>query len=131
AGFAFKISVVPFHLWTADVYEGAPVAVTSYLSVISKGAVVFVLGAVVYTVFKPMSGNWYNMLFVLAVLTIVIGNLFAIRQNNLKRFLAFSSIAQIGFILIGIGGSSQTGSSSVIYFVLIYIFSNLAAFGVV
>ncbi|MBD0287577.1 MAG: NADH-quinone oxidoreductase subunit N, partial [Flavisolibacter sp.] len=131
AGFAFKISVVPFHLWTADVYEGAPIAVTSYLSVISKGAVVFVFLSVLYTVFKPLSSSWYNMLFLLSVLTILIGNLFAIRQNNIKRFLAFSSIAQVGFILVGITGSSQLGTASVIYFVLIYVFSNLAAFGVV
>lgn len=131
AGFAFKISVVPFHLWTADVYEGAPVAVTSWLSVISKGSVLFVFVSVLYTVFKPMAGTWYNMLFVLSMLTILIGNLFAIRQNNIKRFLAFSSIAQIGFILVGITGSSQLATASVVYFVLIYVFSNLAAFGVV
>jgi NADH-quinone oxidoreductase subunit N len=131
AGFAFKISVAPFHLWTADVYEGAPVAVTSYLSVVSKGAVLFVFVSVLYTVFKPLATAWYNMLFILSVLTIITGNLFAIRQDNFKRFLAFSSIAQVGFILIGITGSSQTGSTSVIYFVLIYVFSNLAAFGVV
>jgi NADH-quinone oxidoreductase subunit N len=131
AGFAFKISVAPFHLWTADVYEGAPVAVTSYLSVVSKGAVLFVFVSVLYTVFKPLAGAWYNMLFLLSVLTIITGNLFAIRQDNFKRFLAFSSIAQVGFILIGITGSSQTGSTSVVYFVLIYVFSNLAAFGVV
>jgi NADH-quinone oxidoreductase subunit N len=131
AGFAFKISVVPFHLWTADVYEGAPIAVTSYLSVISKGAVIFVFVSVLYTVFKPMAGAWYNMLFVLSLATIITGNLFAIRQTNFKRFLAFSSIAQVGFILVGITGSSQLGSGSVVYFVLIYIFSNLAAFGVI
>jgi NADH-quinone oxidoreductase subunit N len=131
AGFAFKISVVPFHLWTADVYEGAPVAVTSFLSVISKGAVLFVFVSVLYTVFRPLADAWYNMLFILSVLTIIIGNLFALRQENFKRFLAFSSIAQVGFILVGITASSQTGSTSVIYFVLIYIFSNLAAFGVV
>lgn len=131
AGFAFKISVVPFHLWTADVYEGAPVAVTSWLSVISKGSVLFVFVSVLYTVFKPMAGTWYNMLFVLSMLTILIGNLFAIRQNNIKRFLAFSSIAQIGFILVGITGSSRLATASVVYFVLIYVFSNLAAFGVV
>lgn len=130
-GFAFKISVVPFHLWTADVYEGAPVAVTSWLSVVSKGSVLFVFVSVLYTVFKPLAGSWYNMLFVLSVLTILTGNLFAIRQNNIKRFLAFSSIAQIGFILVGITGSSQLSTASVVYFVLIYVFSNLAAFGVV
>lgn len=131
AGFAFKISVVPFHLWTADVYEGAPVSVTSYLSVISKGSVLFVFISVLYTAFKPLAESWYNMLFILSVATIVIGNLFAIRQNNFKRFLAFSSIAQVGFILVGISGSSQEATASVVYFVLIYVFSNLAAFGVV
>jgi len=131
AGFSFKISVVPFHLWTADVYEGAPVSVTSYLSVISKGAVLFVFVSVLYTVFKPLAVTWYNILFVLSVLTMITGNLFAIRQSNLKRFLAFSSIAQVGFILIGISGASQAGTASVIYFVLIYIFSNLGAFGVI
>ncbi len=131
AGFAFKISVVPFHLWTADVYEGAPIAVTSFLSVISKGAVLFVFVSVLYTVFKPLAETWYNMLFILSLLTIIIGNLFAIRQDNFKRFLAFSSIAQIGFILVGISGSSDISTTSVVYFVLIYVFSNLAAFGVV
>ncbi len=131
SGFAFKISAVPFHLWTADVYEGAPVAVTSFLSVVSKAAVVFVLVSVLYTVFKSLSEVWYNIVFLIALLTIIVGNLFAIRQNNMKRFLAFSSIAQVGFILIGIAGSSQKGTASVIYFLLIYVFSNLAAFGVV
>ncbi len=131
SGFGFKISAVPFHLWTADVYEGSPVTVTSYLSVISKGSVIFVFMTVLYTAFKSYIITWYNILFVLSVLTMVIGNLFAIRQNNIKRFLAFSSIAQVGFILIGITGSSQAGSASVVYFVLIYTFSNLGAFGVV
>lgn len=131
AGFGFKISAVPFHLWTADVYEGSPVAVTSYLSVISKGAILFVLVSVLYKVFKPIDDIWYKMLFIISVLTMIIGNLFALRQQNMKRFLAFSSIAQVGFILIGITGQSAEGSASVIFFVLIYIFSNLAAFGVI
>lgn len=131
AGFSFKISVAPFHLWTADVYEGAPVSVTSYLSVISKGSVLFVFVSVLYTVFKPMATTWNNILFILSVITMIVGNLFAIRQNSLKRFLAFSSIAQVGFILIGITGNSQIGAASVVYFVLIYIFSNLGAFGVI
>src|SRR6478735_7864746 len=131
AGFAFKISVVPFHLWTADVYEGSPVPVTSYLSVISKAAFLFVFVSVLYNVFKPLAGTWFNMLMLLSVLTMVIGNLFALRQNNLKRLLAFSSITQMGFILVGISGSSQMGTAAVIYFLLIYIFSNLGAFGVI
>ncbi len=130
-GFGFKISIVPFHLWTADVYEGSPVTVTSYLSVISKAAFIFVFTSVLYTVFKPLAETWYNMLLLLSVLTMLTGNLFAIRQDNLKRFLAFSSIAQVGFILVGISGSSQVGTASVIYFLLIYIFSNLGAFGVI
>ena len=131
AGFGFKISAVPFHLWTADVYEGSPVTVTSYLSVISKSAILFVLVSVLYNVFGTLSESWYNMLFLLSVLTMIIGNLFALRQQNMKRFLAFSSIAQVGFILIGITGQSVEGSASVIYFVLVYVFSNLAAFGVI
>ena len=131
SGFAFKISAVPFHLWTADVYEGAPVAVTAYLSVISKGAIFFVLVPVLYTVFKPLAAEWSRILSVLAILTMLTGNLFAIRQDNLKRLLAFSSIAQAGFILVGIAGASRTGAASTVYFILIYIFSNLGAFGVV
>jgi NADH-quinone oxidoreductase subunit N len=131
AGFCFKISAVPFHLWTADVYEGSPVAVTSYFSVISKGSVLFVMLTVLYNVFAPIGDTWYNMIFILSVLSMLIGNLFALRQQNMKRFLAYSSISQIGFILIGISGQSPEGSSAVLYFVLIYIFSNLAAFGVI
>jgi len=131
AGFAFKISAVPFHLWTADVYEGSPVAVTAFLSVVSKAAVLFTFTSILYKVFTPIATVWYGVLVVLSVSTILIGNLFALRQDNFKRFLAFSSIAQVGFILIGISGSAQAGSASMVYFVLIYVFSNLAAFGVV
>lgn len=131
SGFAFKMSAVPFHLWTADVYEGSPVAVTSYLSVISKGAILFVFVSVLFSVFASMATAWYPILCVTAVITMIVGNLFALRQDNLKRFLAFSSIAQVGFILVGISGSSQPAMASVIYFVLIYVFSNLGAFGVI
>lgn len=131
AGFGFKFSAIPFHLWTADVYEGSPVAVTSYLSVVSKGAILFVFVSVLYQAFQNIAGVWYNLLFIISVITMTIGNLFALRQQNMKRFLAFSSISQVGFILIGITGQSPEGSASVIYFVLIYVFSNLGAFGVV
>jgi NADH-quinone oxidoreductase subunit N len=131
AGMAFKISLVPFHLWTADVYEGAPVNVTSYLSVISKGAAVFIFTIILYTVFSKIAVLWSDVIYVITILTITLGNLFAIRQQNLKRFLAFSSIAQAGFILLGIIGQSQLGMTTVVYFVLVYIFSNLGAFGVV
>jgi NADH-quinone oxidoreductase subunit N len=131
AGFAFKISAVPFHLWTADVYEGSPVTVTAYLSVVSKGAAVFVFVQVLYTVLQPLAAAWYHIVFILSILTMFTGNLFALRQTNIKRLLAFSSIAQAGFILVGISGSSQTGMASVVYFILVYTCSNLGAFGVV
>lgn len=131
SGMAFKISLVPFHLWTADVYEGAPVNITSYLSVISKGSAAFVLMLVLYRVFPSIVKHWQMVLYAIAVLTMTIGNLFALRQQNLKRFLAFSSIAQAGFILLGIIGASSLGMTSVVYFVIVYIFTNLAAFGVI
>jgi NADH-quinone oxidoreductase subunit N len=130
SAFAFKLSIVPFHLWTADVYEGAPMAATAFLSVVSKGAVAFIFMATLYIVFKPMEAIWYNLVMILAIATMIIGNLFALRQQNIKRFLAFSSIAQVGFILVGISSNSIEGTSSVVYFILIYVFSNLAAFGV-
>ncbi len=131
AGLAFKISLVPFHFWTADVYEGAPISIASYLSVISKGAAVFILMILLFTVLKPLMHIWENMVYGIAVATMFIGNLFALRQQNMKRFLAFSSIAQAGFILLGIIVGNQLGTATVVYFVLVYVFSNLAAFGVV
>lgn len=131
AGMAFKISIVPFHLWTADVYEGSPVNITSYLSVISKGAAVFILIIILFKVFPSIIATWQKTIFVTSVLTMTIGNLFAIRQKNLKRFLAFSSISQAGYILVGLIGGNQLGMASVMYYILVYIFSNLGAFGVV
>ncbi|WP_242084145.1 NADH-quinone oxidoreductase subunit N [Aestuariivivens sediminis] len=131
SGLAFKISLVPFHFWTADVYEGSPIAIASYLSVISKGAAVFILMILLFTVLKPLIGIWEKLLYIIAIATMFIGNLFALRQQNMKRFLAYSSIAQAGFILLGLIIGNQLGAATVIYFVLIYIFSNLAAFGVV
>lgn len=130
-GMGFKISLVPFHLWTADVYEGAPTGITAYLSVVSKGSAVFVFTMLLYKVFGNIMGEWQMVLYFLAVITMTIGNLFALRQDNLKRFLAFSSIAQAGFILLGIMGVSDKGMASVIYFMLVYIFTNLAAFGII
>ncbi len=130
SSFAFKLSIVPFHLWTADVYEGSPIAVTSFLSVISKSAIAFIFITVLYKVFQPLQEVWYHLIVVTAVATMVIGNLFALRQQNIKRFLAFSSIAQVGFILVGMSSNDVAGSTAVMYFLLIYAFSNLAAFGV-
>lgn len=131
SGMGFKISLVPFHFWTADVYEGAPINVTSYLSVVSKGAAAFIFTIVLFTVFKNIMELWKPMIYTLAVATMTIGNLFAMRQNNIKRFLAFSSIAQAGFILLGILGAGELGMTAIVYFVLVYVFTNLGAFGVV
>jgi len=130
AAFAFKLSVVPFHLWTADVYEGAPIAATSFLSVVSKGSIAFIFMSALYKVFGSMNELWYNMLMILSIATMITGNLFALRQQNIKRFLAFSSIAQVGFILVGLSAGTPEGISPVVYFILIYVFSNLGAFGV-
>jgi NADH-quinone oxidoreductase subunit N len=131
AGLAFKISLVPFHFWTADVYEGAPIGIAAYLSVISKGAAVFILMILLFTVLKPLMHVWENIVYIVAVATMFIGNLFALRQQNMKRFMAFSSIAQAGFILLGLITGTQLGAATVVYFILIYVFSNLAAFGVI
>ena len=131
AGLGFKISLVPFHFWTADVYEGAPIGVASYLSVISKGGAAFILMILLFTVLKPLMHIWENIIYALALATMFIGNLFALRQQNMKRFLAFSSIAQAGFILLGLISGTQLGTATVVYFIMVYIFTNLAAFGVV
>ena len=132
AGIGFKLSLVPFHLWTADVYQGAPTSVTSYLSVISKGAAAFSFLVILCQVFGTYySQVWEWMLYALIILTITVGNLFAIRQRNMKRFLAFSSISQAGYIMLGVIAFNATGMASLIYYILVYIFSNLAAFGVI
>lgn len=132
AGVGFKLSLVPFHLWTADVYQGAPTSVTSYLSVISKGAAAFAFMVILAQVFGSVySRIWELMLYALIILTITVGNLFAIRQRNMKRFLAFSSVSQAGYIMLGIIAFNVMGMSAMMYYILVYIFSNLAAFGVI
>lgn len=132
AGFGFKISLVPFHLWTADVYQGAPTSVTSYLSVISKGSAAFAFLVVLTQVFGTLySVAWEWMLYALIILTITVGNLFAMRQTNMKRFLAFSSISQAGYIMLAVMGDNPMGVSALMFYVLVYVFSNLAAFGVI
>ncbi len=132
SGIGFKLSLVPFHLWTADVYQGAPTPVTSYLSVISKGAAAFAFLVVLWKAFGTVySEAWEWMLYALIILTITIGNLFAMRQRNMKRFLAFSSISQAGYIMLGVIAYNYMGMAALMYYVLVYIFSNLAAFGVI
>ncbi|MDE6037250.1 MAG: NADH-quinone oxidoreductase subunit N, partial [Duncaniella sp.] len=132
AGFGFKISLVPFHLWTADVYQGAPTSVTSYLSVISKGSAAFAFLVVLTQVFGTLyTAAWEWMLYALIILTITVGNLFAMRQVNMKRFLAFSSISQAGYIMLAVIGDNPMGVSALMFYILVYVFSNLAAFGVI
>ena len=131
SGLGFKISLVPFHFWTADTYQGAPTAVTGYLSVISKGAATFTLMAILMKVFSPVVEYYEYLLYIVIVLTITIGNLFAIRQNELKRFMAFSSISQAGYIMLAAIGSSAMGVSSLMYYVLVYIVANMSVFTVI
>ena len=130
-GMAFKLSLVPFHLWTADVYEGAPSTVTAYLSVISKGSAAFVLMAILIKVFAPMVEQWQEVLYWVIIASITIANLFALRQQNLKRLMAFSSISQAGYIMLGVISGSAQGMTSLVYYVLIYMFANLAVFTVI
>ena len=131
SGMGFKISLVPFHLWTADVYEGAPSTVTAYLSVISKGSAAFVLMTILIKVFAPMVEQWQEVLYWVIIASITIANLFALRQQNLKRLMAFSSISQAGYIMLGVISGSAQGMTSLVYYVLIYMFANLAVFTVI
>lgn len=131
SGLGFKISLVPFHFWTADTYQGAPTTVTGYLSVISKGAAAFTLCAILMKVFAPMVREWEYMLYIVIVLSITVANLFAIRQSELKRFMAFSSISQAGYIMLAVVGNSQAGVAALSYYVLVYVVANLAVFTVI
>ncbi|HCW07747.1 MAG TPA: NADH-quinone oxidoreductase subunit N [Cytophagales bacterium] len=130
SGLGFKLSLVPFHLWTADVYEGAPLPVTTFLSVASKGTALFTMMLLLFNVFGAQTKTWSLALYFLSIVTMVIGVLFAIRQKNMKRFLAFSSITQVGFMMLGFMSGSVLAENSIIYFMLIYGLSNLAVFGV-
>jgi len=131
SGLGFKLSLVPFHLWTADTYEGAPTPVTGYLSVVSKGAAAFALMFILMHAFGPLIKYWEYLLYIVIVLSITIANLFAIRQSELKRFMAFSSISQAGYIMLAVIGASQTGMASLMYYVLVYVVANMAVFTVI
>ena len=131
AGMGFKLSLVPFHLWTADVYEGAPSTVTAYLSVVSKGSAAFVLMAILVKVFAPIVIQWQEVLYWVTIASITLANLFALRQQNLKRLMAFSSISQAGYIMLGVISGTSQGMTALIYYVLIYTFANLAVFTVI
>lgn len=131
SGLGFKISLVPFHFWTADSYQGAPTTVTGYLSVVSKGAAAFALCSILMKVFAPMVEYWQIMLLIVIVLSITVANLFAIHQKDLKRFMAFSSISQAGYIMLAVVGDSAMGVTALSYYVLIYVVANLAVFTII
>ena len=131
-GMGFKISLVPFHLWTADTYEGAPTSVTAYLSVISKGSAAFVLLTVLMKAFaqSDLMYSWTTGMYWIIVSSITVANLFAIRQNNLKRFMAFSAISQAGYLVLAIMDGTAQGMTALVFYLLVYMVSNLGAFTV-
>ena len=131
SGLGFKLSLVPFHFWTADTYQAAPTPVTGYLSVISKGAAALAAFIILTKVFGPLVEQWEMMLGIIIMLTITVGNLFAIRQSELKRFMAFSSISQAGYIMLAALGNSQMGATALTYYVLVYVVANMAVFTVI
>jgi NADH-quinone oxidoreductase subunit N len=130
-GFSFKISAVPFHFWAPDVYEGAPTPVAGFLSTASKAAGFAVLARVLLIAFPSVSANWQMVVAIVATLTMTIGNFIALTQKNIKRLLAYSSIAHAGYILIGVASNSELGLAGVVLYLIVYMLTNLAAFGIV
>ena len=132
SGLGFKISLVPFHFWTADTYQGAPTTVTGYLSVISKGAAAFTLLSILFHVFGGMIAYWHVLMMIVVALSITVANLFAIRQGELKRFMAFSSISQAGYIMLAaLGNNWESSVAALSYYVLIYVVANMAVFTII
>ena len=130
-GLSFKVSLFPFHFWAPDVYEGAPTPVAGFLSTASKAAGFAVILRLFTVVFPSLSANWSLILAVLATLTMTVGNLIALAQKNIKRLLAYSSIAHAGYAMIGVVAFSQLGAASTVFYLIAYILTNLAAFGIV
>ena len=128
AGFGFKLALVPFHMWAPDVYEGAPTPITAFLSVGSKAAGLVAFLRVFFESFSVYNPDWVTIVAVLAALSMIIGNIIALLQTNIKRMLAYSSIAQVGYILVGLVAISERGVSSVAFYTLAYLFANLGAF---
>lgn len=130
-GFGFKISIAPLHFWAPDVYEGSPTPVAGFLSTASKAAGFAVLMRVFMVVFPDLVNTWSILLAVLATLSMVVGNFLALTQKNIKRLLAYSSIAQAGYILIGVAAGNSLGLQGTVYYLIAYLVTNLAAFGIV
>ncbi|MEL6501755.1 MAG: NAD(P)H-quinone oxidoreductase subunit N, partial [Cyanobacteria bacterium J06623_1] len=125
AGIAFKISAVPFHQWTPDVYEGSPTPVVAFLSVGSKAAGFALAVRLLTTAFGSLTEQWHFIFTALAILSMVLGNVVALAQTSIKRMLAYSSIAQAGFVMIGLIAGTDNGYSSMIFYLFIYLFMNL------
>ena len=130
-GFGFKISSVPFHMWTADVYEGAPTSVTALIATGSKAAAFAALVRVLLESLRPLQSEWTWLFWGLAVLSMTLGNVVAIAQQNLKRMLAYSSIAHVGYMLVGIVAGGSLGNGAVLFYLLVYTFTTAGAFGVI
>jgi NADH-quinone oxidoreductase subunit N len=128
AGFGFKLALVPFHMWVPDVYEGAPTPITAFLSVASKAAGLAAFIRVFFRSFLIFQIDWVLLIAVLAALAMIIGNIIALLQTNIKRMLAYSSIAQIGYILLGVVAATSRGVASVSFYLFVYLFANMGAF---
>jgi NADH-quinone oxidoreductase subunit N len=130
-GFAFKVSAVPFHMWTPDAYEGAPAIVTGFMSTGVKAAAFAAFARVFLSAFGPFSGEWAPMVWVLAAATMVLGTVVGVAQTNLKRMLAYSSIAHGGYLLVGLVAANDVGKAAILFYLAAYAVTNLAAFGVI
>ncbi len=130
-GFSFKISAVPFQFWAPDVYEGAPTPITAFISTASKAAGFAVLLRFMLAVFPAIEAEWVTLVAIIATVTMTVGNLLALPQTNIKRLLAYSSIAHAGYAMIGLVALSSFGTASVIFYLIGYVVTNIAAFAVV
>jgi NADH-quinone oxidoreductase subunit N len=130
-GFAFKISAVPFHMWTPDAYEGAPAVVTGFMSTAVKTAAFSAFARVFLSAFEPFSADWAPLVWVLAAATMIVGTVVGVAQSNLKRMLAYSSIAHGGYLLVGLVAANQVGKAAILFYLLAYAVTNVAAFGVI
>jgi len=130
-GFGFKVAMVPMHFWTPDVYQGAPTPITAFISVASKAAGFAVLLRALRFLFPALEGEWMALVVAISMVTMTLGNTFAIPQRNIKRMLAYSSVAQAGYILIGVAAASQLGVAAVAFYLVVYTVTNIAAFAVV
>ncbi len=130
-GFAFKVSAVPFHMWTPDAYEGAPTVVTGFMSTGVKAAAFAAFVRVFLSAYEPLRGDWIPVVWGLAILTMILGTVVGVAQTNLKRMLAYSSIAHAGYLLVGLVAANEVGKAAILFYLLVYAVTNLGAFGII